>query len=88
MTVISKYVELTFWRIDIIKSSYINDCPTTIGETDENHFFDSHLIGLTFWRIDIIKSSYINDCPTTIGETVENYFCQVSLLSRKGSQTF
>ena len=30
-------IELTLWRIDIIKSSLINDCPTTIGETVENY---------------------------------------------------
>ena len=28
----SQNIEMTFWRIDIIKSSYINDCPTTIRE--------------------------------------------------------
>ena len=64
-------------RIYIIKSSYyIDNCPKTIGETEENHFFDCLLIELTLWRIDIIKSSLINDCPTTIGETVEKYLCQ------------
>ena len=41
LSVISKYVELTFWKIDIIKSSYINDRPTTIEENVENDFFDS-----------------------------------------------
>ena len=32
---------MTFWRIDIIKSSYINDRPTTIKGNVENDFFDS-----------------------------------------------
>ena len=32
---------MTFWRIDIIKNSYINDRSTTIEENVENDFFDS-----------------------------------------------
>ena len=33
----SHLIDLTFWRIDIIKTSYINDCSTTIGETVEKY---------------------------------------------------
>ena len=32
---------MNFWRIDNIKSSYINDRSKTIKENVENDFFDS-----------------------------------------------
>ena len=58
----SQNIELTFWRIDIIKDSYINDCPTTIGETVENYFCRErsyqYLTVISKNRVDFLENWY------------------------------